>query len=117
MRNTNINEETTMNKTTKTRRTNRKFIASICAVVAATAMITGIAVFTASADPIKGAPETKISSTIPMEKTEKETKKDEAKQEVKTETKDETVNVKHEGEAGYNYVNENGKHPGECGYG
>ena len=36
-------------RTNKARKTNRKFIATLCAVLAATAMVTGIAVFTVSA--------------------------------------------------------------------
>lgn len=39
--------------TTKVRKTNRKIAATVCAVIAATAMVTGIAVFTASAKTIE----------------------------------------------------------------
>ena len=40
-------------KAAKVRKTNRKIAASVCAVIAATAMVTGIAVFTASAKTIE----------------------------------------------------------------
>ena len=92
MKNTNkvnniVKEETTV----RSRKTNRKFIASVCAVVAATAMITGVAVFTASAEPIKSAPDRTITATIKMEKTDPAEKQ-------------------------ADQVDQNGKHPGEAGY-
>lgn len=154
------------NNTSKVRRANKKIAATICAIVAATAMVTGIAVFTASANTIESAPsristafstmvkaETEKTETAPKtEKTEKAAQPEEKKA-------DDTVNAngkhpgesgynyqgvaeantnnnaqaqqqapaaeqtqqaaeieKHPGEAGCNYVNENGKHPGESGY-
>lgn len=56
----------TNTRTNKVRKTNKKFIATICAVVAATAMVTGIAVFTASAsknDTAKNSP-TSVSQIV-----------------------------------------------------
>ena len=44
---------TNTTKAAKVRKTNRKIVATVCAVIAATAMITGIAVFSASAKTIK----------------------------------------------------------------
>ena len=44
---------TNTTKAAKVRKTNRKIAATVCAVIAATAMITGIAVFSASAKTIK----------------------------------------------------------------
>ncbi len=52
---------TNTTKAAKVRKTNRKIVATVCAVIAATAMITGIAVFSASAKTIKSNTE---SSTV-----------------------------------------------------
>ena len=139
MKNTKIN---THNKTAKVRKHNKKVIASIFAVVSAAAVITSIAVFTASASTIKDAPKaaavTTAASAVPTTvKTEemgagKEVTRAAVTSQVKTETKQaETVSkyVKHPGESGYCYdANQNGtdtsavksanivKHPGESGY-
>ena len=139
MKNSKIN---THNKTAKVRKHNKKVIASIFAVVSAAAVITSIAVFTASASTIKDAPKaaavTTAASAVPTTvKTEemgagKEVTRAAVTSEVKTETKQaETVSkyVKHPGESGYCYdANQNGtdtsavksanivKHPGESGY-
>ena len=100
--NTNVKGETTMKNTAKARRTNNKFIASICAVIAATAMVTGIAVFSASASEISSAPAKPAVTAAAQVKAP-------VAAEVKTEEK---AAVKAE-----DTVNENGKHPGESGYG
>ena len=140
----NINNiNTAENAAAKERKHNKKVIASIFAVVSAAAVITSIAVFTASASTIKDAPKaaavtTASASAVPTTvKTEemgagKEVTRAAVTSEVKTETKQaETVSkyVKHPGESGYCYdANQNGtdtsavksanivKHPGELGY-
>ena len=147
MKNTNTtnntnNINTAENATAKVRKHNKKVIASIFAVVSAAAVITSIAVFTASASTIKDAPKaaavTTAASAVPTTvKTEemgagKEVTRAAVTSQVKTETKQaETVSkyVKHPGESGYCYdANQNGtdtsavksanivKHPGESGY-
>ncbi len=140
MKNTKIN---THNKTAKVRKHNKKVIASICAVVSAAAVITSIAVFTASASTIKDAPKaaavTTAASAVPTTvKTEemgagKEVTKTPVTSVVKTEqTQTSAVNKdgKHPGEAGYHYYDNQKamcirdsaqpantvKHPGEAGY-
>lgn len=140
----NINNiNTAEDATAKVRKHNKKVIASIFAIVSAAAVITSIAVFTASASTIKDAPKaaavtTASASAVPTTvKTEemgagKEVTRAAVTSEVKTETKQaETVSkyVKHPGESGYCYdANQNGtdtsavksanivKHPGEAGY-
>ena len=112
------------NNTTKVRRTNKKIAATICAIFAATAMVTGIAVFTASANTIESAPSristafatTVKADTVDTAKTEKTETAPKTDKTEKTEEKKAAETEKHPGEAGCNYVNENGKHPGESGY-
>ena len=101
------------NNTTKVRRTNKKIAATICAIFAATAMVTGIAVFTASANTIESAPariSTAFSTTVKADTV------DTAKTE-KTETAPKTDKTeKTEEKKADDTVNANGKHPGESGY-
>ena len=54
---------TNTTKAAKVRKTNRKIVATVCAVIAATAMITGIAVFSASAKTIKSNTESSAVTT------------------------------------------------------
>ena len=106
------------NNTSKVRRANKKIAATICAIVAATAMVTGIAVFTASANTIESAPSrisTAFSTTVKadtvdtakIEKTETAPKTEKTEKAAQPEEKkaDDTVNAngKHPGESGYNY--------------
>ena len=106
------------NNTSKVRRANKKIAATICAIFAATAMVTGIAVFTASANTIESAP-ARISTafffflkadTVDTAKTEKtetapKTEKTEKAAQPEEKKADDTVNAngKHPGESGYNY--------------
>ncbi|MBR7008494.1 MAG: hypothetical protein IKH90_07700 [Ruminococcus sp.] len=141
----NINNiNTAEDATAKVRKHNKKVIASIFAVVSAAAVITSIAVFTASASTIKDAPKaaavtTASASAVPTTvKTEgmgagKEVTKTPVTSVVKTEqTQTSAVNKdgKHPGEAGYHYYDNQKaaaaapttqttntvKHPGEAGY-
>ena len=128
----------------KVRKANKKFIATICAVITATAMITGVAVFNASASDAIEAPTKPISTivTVANENAQKTAKADnkaddtktafsseiklEPKAEINTEAAQKsTDSVKHPGESGYYYAqNESAaqkstdadKHPGESGY-
>ena len=109
-------KNTNTNNTTKVRRTNKKIAATICAIFAATAMVTGIAVFTASANTIESAPariSTAFSTTVKADTV------DTAKTE-KTETAPKTEKTEKaaqpEGKKADDTVNANGKHPGESGY-
>ena len=87
-------------KTTKIKNAHRKAFTTFCAMLAATAVITGIAVFTASATQIKSAPEkTAVALTTTTTTTTSATTTTTPKQ---TQTTAET--------------NKNGKHPGEAGY-
>ena len=89
------NRDVRKTETNKTRNTNRKLVAGISAVFAATVMATGIAVFSASASTISNAPE-KAKPTLTTTVTEKTAAESQP-------ASDESVN-------------ENGKHPGEMGY-
>ena len=128
----------------KVRKANKKFIATICAVITATAMITGVAVFNASASDAIEAPTKPISTivTVANENAQKTAKADnkaddtktafsseiklEPKAEINTEAAQKSTDaVKHPGESGYYYAqNESAaqkstdavKHPGESGY-
>ena len=60
---------TNTKNTSKVRKTNRKIVASVCAVIAATAMITGIAVFSASAKTIKNNTDSSSVSTVSVQDT------------------------------------------------
>ena len=116
----NINNiNTAENAAAKVRKHNKKVIASIFAVVSAAAVITSIAVFTASASTIKDAPKAGESGYCY-----------DANQNVTDTSAVKPANiVKHPGESGYCYdANQNGtdtavvksanivKHPGESGY-
>ena len=128
----------------KVRKANKKFVAAICAVITATAMITGVAVFNASASDAIEAPTKPISTivTVANENAQKTAKADnkadgtktafsseiklEPKAEINTEAAQKSTDaVKHPGESGYYYAqNESAaqkstdavKHPGESGY-
>ena len=128
----------------KVRKANKKFVAAICAVITATAMITGVAVFNASASDAIEAPTKPISTivTVANENAQKTAKADnkaddtktafsseiklEPKAEINTEAAHKSTDaVKHPGESGYYYAqNESAaqkstdavKHPGESGY-
>ena len=129
--------------TSKVRKANKKFVAAICAVITATAMITGFAVFNASASDAIEAPTKPISTivTVANENAQKTAKVDNKADDTKTEFSSEiklepkaeinteaaqksTDAVKHPGESGYYYAqNESAaqkstdavKHPGESG--
>lgn len=142
MNNTNTNNTNNTNennKEVKARRSNRKIIASVCAVIAATAMITGIAVFTASAHHIENAPArqtvtTAVSqdSSSKAETTVKTSKPDESKKaekasgssksaaetvkQVAAAPQQVTTSAKVQPVQQTQTVNGNGKHPGESGY-
>lgn len=81
----------------KARKTNGKIAASVCAAFAALAMVTGLAVFSVSADN-----ETAAKTTTATSVTQNNAVKVNKSQ--KTQDKNQTANA-------------NGKHPGECGYG
>ena len=120
-------------KTAKIKNAHRKAFTTFCAMLAATAVITGIAVFTASATQIKSAPEkTSTSVTMAAKPTTTTTTTTTSSAVTTTTTKqaqataETNKNGKHPGEAGCNYnedlenaqmTNAYGKHPGECGFG
>ena len=89
-------------KTAKIKNAHRKAFTTFCAMLAATAVITGIAVFTASATQIKSAPEknavalTTTTTTTTSATTTTTTKQTQA-------TAETNKNGKHPGEAGYRY--------------
>ena len=86
-------------KTAKIKNAHRKAFTTFCAMLAATAVITGIAVFTASAAQIKSAPEkTAVALTTTTTTTTSATT---------TTTKQTQATAE---------TNKNGKHPGEAGY-
>ena len=85
---------TNTKNTSKVRKTNRKIVASVCAVIAATAMITGIAVFSASAKTIKNNTDSSSVSTVSVQNTKtqdqnntNETKKADVQQQTVSEVK------------------------------
>ena len=107
----------------KVRKANKKFVATICAVITATAMITGVAVFNASASDAVEAPTKPISTivTVANENAQKTAKADnkaddtkaafsseiklEPKAEINTEAAQKSTDaVKHPGESGYYYA-------------
>ena len=85
---------TNTKNTSKVRKTNRKIVASVYAVIAATAMITGIAVFSASAKTIKNNTDSSSVSTVSVQNTKtqdqnntNETKKADVQQQTVSEVK------------------------------
>ena len=86
-------------KTAKIKNAHRKAFTTFCAMLAATAVITGIAVFTASATQIKSAPE---KTAVALTTTTTTTTSATTTTPKQTQTTAET--------------NKNGKHPGEAGY-
>ena len=113
-------KNTNNNNTVKVKRTNKKIAASVCAVVAAAAMATGIAVFTASANTSDKSPVKPFFSSISVQdmtelyKAENTEKKDTSD---KTEKPGDTQkSAQPQTNNKDNEVNQNGKHPGESGY-
>ena len=95
-------------KTAKIKNAHRKAFTTFCAMLAATAVITGIAVFTASATQIKSAPEkTSTSVTMAAKPTTTTTTTTTTSAVTTTTTKQTQATAE---------TNKNGKHPGEAGY-
>ena len=61
---TKTKETSAMTNTAKTTKASRKFTASVCAAITAAVMVTGIAVFSASASEIDSAPKTTAVTTV-----------------------------------------------------
>lgn len=113
-------KNTNKNNTTKVRRTNKKIAASICAVIAATAMVTGIAVFSASANTSEIAPVRSAFSITVKPDTADTEKTQKPETENKTDKTEKSENTQKAAQPEQNKkdeaVNANGKHPGESGY-
>ncbi len=128
----------------KTRKPRRRFAAAISAVFAAAVMVTGIAVFSASASPISDAPEKANRTAVTAEvKTASESLENSNETDFIYGSNEQESQVPqmrmlgfnfeavkanaqldeqhtaegHHSEPGEDHVNQYGKHPGEMGYG
>lgn len=81
---TKTKETSAMTNTAKTTKASRKFTASVCAAITAAVMVTGIAVFSASASEINSAPKTTAVTTVTTQSTVQTTAVSEAPKPIQT---------------------------------
>lgn len=81
---TKTKETSAMTNTAKTTKASRKFTASVCAAITAAVMVTGIAVFSASASEIDSAPKTTAVTTVTTQSAVQTTAVSEAPKPVQT---------------------------------